>query len=234
MSPSLTWNSVVNWAGSIVLLLLLLVPQPAPPLLMHDSLSRHSLESSSQHRPTVSPTQSDCPHPSPTSYPCGLMATNKRILSSLGNGPTRRNLFGPVDRELLQVEYQAALQKDLEEAAQRWGYDFISDKPLENSNFQWEGIPGTKVPLVYRSCMLGVGQSLAEAKISPKGGRVEPPQSEKENIPGTPERCVLNLKILEKTPEKRENAAVKRKQTNITDFYQAKRRVVGMPRKSGE
>lgn len=148
-----------------------------------------------------------------------MMATNKKILSSLGNGPTRRNLFGPVDRELLQVEYQAALQKDLEEATQRWGYDFISDKPLENSDFQWEGISGTKVPLLYRSCMLGVGQSTAEAKVRPKGGRVEPPQNDKENIPGTPERCALNMKFLEKTPEKGETTAVKRKQTNITGRY---------------
>ncbi|XP_071349433.1 cyclin-dependent kinase inhibitor 1 isoform X2 [Trachinotus anak] len=166
------------------------------------------------------------------------MATHKRILSVLGNGPARRNLFGPVDREQLQVEYQAALQKDLEEASQRWGFDFISDKPLENSDFQWEGVPGTKVPLLYRSCMFGLGQTggqrLAEAKVTPKGGRVEPPQSDKENMPGTPERCELNLEILEKTPEKTENTGMKRKQTNITDFYQAKRRVVGMPRKSGE
>ncbi|GLD64456.1 cyclin-dependent kinase inhibitor 1-like protein [Lates japonicus] len=170
---------------------------------------------------------------------CKTMATHKRILSALGNGPARRNLFGPVDREQLQVEYQVALQKDLEEASRRWGFDFILDKPLESSNFQWEGIPGTKVPLLYRSCMLGLvkaeGQRLAEVTVTSKGGRAEPAQSEKENIPRTPERHgELNLEDLEKTPEKRENTGLKRKQTNITDFYQAKRRVVGMPRKSGE
>uniref|UniRef100_A0A4W6ELM8 Cyclin-dependent kinase inhibitor domain-containing protein n=1 Tax=Lates calcarifer TaxID=8187 RepID=A0A4W6ELM8_LATCA len=115
----------------------------------------------------------------------------KAVCIALGNGPARRNLFGPVDREQLQ------------EASRRWGFDFILDKPLESSDFQWEGIPGTKVPLLYRSCMLE------------RHGE-------------------LNLKDLEKTPEKRENTGLKRKQTNITDFYQAKRRVVGMPRKSGE
>lgn len=163
------------------------------------------------------------------------MATHKRILCSLGNGPTRRNLFGPVDREQLSVEYQAALRKDLEEASRRWGFDFISDKPLESSDFQWEGVPGTKVPLLYRSCMFGLGlapgHSEVEAAVYPKAGRVGPSESEKENILRTPERCTYNL---EKTPEKRESTGLKRKQTNITDFYQAKRRVVGMPRKSGE
>ncbi|KAK2862140.1 hypothetical protein Q5P01_001673 [Channa striata] len=169
---------------------------------------------------------------------CRTMATRGRILSVLKKGPARRNLFGPVDREQLQVEYQTALQKDLAEASQRWGFDFILEKPLESSDFQWEGISGTKVPLLYRSCMLDVGQAegrmRAEATVSLKGARVEIPQGDKENIPHTPERCIHNVENLEKTPEKGENAGVKRKQTNITDFYQAKRRVVWMPRKSGE
>ncbi len=151
------------------------------------------------------------------------MATHKRILGAPGNGPARRNLFGPVDREQLQVEYQAALRKDLEEASRRWGFDFVSDKPLESGDFQWEGIPGTKVPLLYRSCMLGLGQAegqrATEAAAKPKGGRAGSPRSEKENIPCSPERCAaLNL---EKTPERRENTGLKRKQTNITgtDLY---------------
>ncbi|CAJ1050959.1 cyclin-dependent kinase inhibitor 1 isoform X1 [Xyrichtys novacula] len=169
---------------------------------------------------------------------CRVMALSKRILSSLGNGPARRVLFGPVDREQLKVEYQAALQKDLEEASQRWGFDFFSDKPLESSDFQWEGVPGTKVPLLYRSCPdIGQagGQKAARAAVSPKEGKMGSRQSRKENIPRTPERCTsYNLEKLEKTPERRRNTGLKRKQTNITDFYQAKRRVVGMPLKSGE
>ncbi|KAM7402094.1 hypothetical protein PAMP_017362 [Pampus punctatissimus] len=150
-----------------------------------------------------------------------MMTTHKGILSTLGNGPTRRSLFGPVDREQLHVEYQAAMRKDLEEASKRWGFDFISDKPLESSDFQWEGVPGTKVPLLYRSCMLDLvqeeGQRAVEAKVSPKGGRVGPPQSDKENIPLNLKRYALNLENLEKTPKKRENTGLKRKQTNITD-----------------
>ncbi|XP_053172650.1 cyclin-dependent kinase inhibitor 1 isoform X1 [Scomber japonicus] len=172
---------------------------------------------------------------------CRTMATHKRILSTLStlrNGPTRRNLFGPVDREQLQVEYQASIRKDLEEASQRWGFDFISDKPLESSDFQWEGVPGTKVPLLYRSCMFDQeqveSQRAADVKVSPKGRKVAPPHNEKENIPLSPRRCSLKLENVEKTPQKTGNTALKRKQTNLTDFYQAKRRVVGMPRKSGE
>ncbi|XP_034389191.1 cyclin-dependent kinase inhibitor 1 isoform X2 [Cyclopterus lumpus] len=161
------------------------------------------------------------------------MDTHKPILRT---GTARRNLFGPVDREQLQMEYQAIIRSDLEEACNRWGFDFLLDKPLENSNFQWEGIPDTKVPLFYRSAMLGLGyaegQRAAEAAVKPKeGGRVELPEREKENTPCSPERCTVNQ---DNTPGRREDTGLKRRQTNLTDFYQAKRRVVGMPRKSGE
>ncbi|KAK7916680.1 hypothetical protein WMY93_012441 [Mugilogobius chulae] len=167
---------------------------------------------------------------------CKTMAAPMRILGTLGNGPTRRNLFGPVDRERLQVEYQAALRKDLEEASVRWGFDFIRDKPLKSSDFQWEGITGTKVPLLYRSCLLQQTEenSLAAAPVSRKRARAESPLCDKENIPHSPERCLLDLEKFERTPQRGEFRGLKRKQTNITDFYQAKRRVVGKPRKSGE
>lgn len=149
---------------------------------------------------------------------CGGMASHTRVLSTLGNGRARRNLFGPVDREQLQEEYQAALQKDLEEASNRWGFDFILEKPLESSEFQWEGVPSTKVPLLYRSCMPAQGQPerAVERAVMPKWGRVESRQSGKENVPCSPEKFELNLKSLDKTPEKMERTGLKRKQTNIT------------------
>ncbi|KAM4612628.1 cyclin-dependent kinase inhibitor 1 [Polymixia lowei] len=169
---------------------------------------------------------------------CRTMTTHKRILSALGNSPTRRNLFGPVDREQLQMEYQAALRKDQEDASRRWAFDFVSETPLEGGDFQWEGIPGNKVPLLYRSCMLGLGQEERQraegATVTPSRVRAGSSKSGKENIPLTPQRVAVNLQKLEKTPEKVESTKLKRKQTNITDFYQAKRRVVGTPRKSGQ
>ncbi|KAM8917853.1 cyclin-dependent kinase inhibitor 1 isoform 2-T2 [Spinachia spinachia] len=152
---------------------------------------------------------------------CRTMATDELIISTRRNGTARRNLFGPLDREQLQVEYRAALQSDLEAACHRWGFDFISDKPLESSDFQWEGVPGTDVPLLYRSSTHG-GQ-----------GAAVKPQGKKESDPCSPGGCTLSQQNLEDTSRRRENTGLKRKQTNLTDFYQAKRRVVG-PRKSGE
>ncbi|XP_073721546.1 cyclin-dependent kinase inhibitor 1-like isoform X1 [Misgurnus anguillicaudatus] len=147
------------------------------------------------------------------------MADHRWILRALGNGPTRRNLFGPVDHEQLQVEYSDALQKDLKEASRRWNFDFISEKPLEDGDFQWEVVSGDRVPVVYRSYQ-------TEEQLS------GPSADGKENDPKTSEGFSSVLQTLEKTPEKKE--AQKRKQTNITDFYQTKKRLVATPRKSGQ
>ncbi|XP_048037857.1 cyclin-dependent kinase inhibitor 1 isoform X1 [Megalobrama amblycephala] len=153
-----------------------------------------------------------------------VMAAHKRILRALGNGPARRNLFGPVDREQLQAEYRDALRKDLEDASRRWSFDFVSEKPLEGGDFQWEGVSGVRVPVLYRSCQDGE---------HPRQRAKEPSSdTQKENIPRTPERFSSVPEDIEKTPEKR--SELKRKQTNITDFYQAKKRLVATPRKSGQ
>ncbi|XP_020345688.1 cyclin-dependent kinase inhibitor 1 isoform X1 [Oncorhynchus kisutch] len=162
------------------------------------------------------------------------MASRKRILSSLGKSPARQNLFGPVDREQLQQEYQDTLRRDLEDACRRWGFDFLSDKPLAEGDFQWEEVPGTKVPLLYLPCLLSQGEAQKIRGPAASTGRVRagPWHRGKENIPCTPEKYRANLQNLEKPQDKNENK-LKRKQTNLTDFYQAKKRVVGTSLKSG-
>ncbi|XP_016386913.1 cyclin-dependent kinase inhibitor 1-like isoform X2 [Sinocyclocheilus rhinocerous] len=145
------------------------------------------------------------------------MAMHKRILWALGNGAARRTLFGPVDREQLQLEYRDALRRDLEEASRRWGFDFATETPLVGGDFQWEGVSGVKVPVLYRA------------------GQEEHPSRSgvgKENVPRTPKRYSVLPQNVEKTPEKR--TELKRKQTNITDFYLAKKRGVATPHKSGQ
>ncbi|KAK2906501.1 hypothetical protein Q8A67_005486 [Cirrhinus molitorella] len=159
------------------------------------------------------------------------MAMHKRILRSLGNGPTRRSLFGPVDREQLQLEYRNALKKDLEEATRRWSFNFATETPLEGGDFEWEGVSGARVPVLYRTCREGEHPRLRR-KESASSGQASPSSAGKENIPRTPEKFSVVPQGVEKTPEKR--TELKRKQMNITDFYQAKKRLVATPRKSGQ
>lgn len=158
------------------------------------------------------------------------MSFHKRVLRSLGNGSPRRNLFGPVDREQLQQDYHIALKQDLEEASRRWGFNFLTEKPLSDGDFQWEGVSGAKVPLMYRSSTRNKNTSSVRVSTSSEAGvsmETEPVSAEatpsmsqngKENVPGTPERHTNNLKNLERTPVKNNvsSNSLKRKQTNIT------------------
>ncbi len=118
------------------------------------------------------------------------------VMAMHGNGPARRNLFGPVDHEQLQLEYRDALRKDLEDASRRWGFDFATETPLEGGDFQWEGVSEVKVPVLYRT------------------GHRSRSGSGKDNAPRTPERFGTVPQNVEKTPEKR--MELKRKQTSIT------------------
>ncbi|NWX91449.1 CDN1A inhibitor, partial [Nothoprocta ornata] len=48
-----------------------------------------------------------------------------------------RNLFGPIDHQQLQSDFQDLLRQQLEEAQHRWNFDFETDTPLEG-RFKWE------------------------------------------------------------------------------------------------
>ncbi|NXA20343.1 CDN1A inhibitor, partial [Ibidorhyncha struthersii] len=48
-----------------------------------------------------------------------------------------RNLFGPVDHQQLQNDFEDMLRQQLEEAQQRWNFNFEAETPLEGQ-FKWE------------------------------------------------------------------------------------------------
>ncbi|NWY36415.1 CDN1A inhibitor, partial [Sylvia borin] len=48
-----------------------------------------------------------------------------------------RNLFGPVDHEQLQLDFEDKIRQQLEEAQQRWNFNFETETPLEGP-FKWE------------------------------------------------------------------------------------------------
>ncbi|XP_048872473.1 cyclin-dependent kinase inhibitor 1-like [Brienomyrus brachyistius] len=146
------------------------------------------------------------------------MSSEKNFPMAHGKGQARRRLFGPVDHELLQVDYQTALNRELEDARRRWGFDFLTETPLEGSCFIWEGVSGSMLPSLYRS-----------SRIPQETGL-----NIKENVSRIPERYISRSLTLEQTSEKNQAGKMKRKQTSITDFYKSKRRMVATPRKSGQ
>ncbi|KAM7378109.1 hypothetical protein PAMA_013144 [Pampus argenteus] len=67
-------------------------------------------------------------------------------------GPVRRNLFGPVDHQQLQHDFQRLLCMSMEVANKRWNFDFQNDVPGQASNIEWEELRCQDVPTFYRSC----------------------------------------------------------------------------------
>ncbi|XP_074420620.1 cyclin-dependent kinase inhibitor 1 [Larus michahellis] len=124
-----------------------------------------------------------------------------------------RNLFGPVDHHQLQNDYENMLRQQLEEAQQRWNFNFETETPLEG-HFKWERVyldeqPPQEVHSLVTVTSSESGSSLVH-KVSPKGhlGRICPEGSQQSSEvyrAGSPQ-------------------SLKRGQTTIKDFYSAKRR----------
>lgn len=71
------------------------------------------------------------------------------------NGPTRRTLFGPMDRDQLLLDYSQLMKNELQEASHRWNFDFSTNKPLQDGDYEWTEISGVFVPALYREGKLG-------------------------------------------------------------------------------
>lgn len=123
----------------------------------------------------------------------------------------RRNLFGPVDHQQLQQDFQQLLCMSVEEATRRWNFDFQRERPMQGAT-QWEELRCWDVPKFYHSCVV-------------KGGCVgsRPELSVEERGPGSPAAGgYLEIKAREtyrsRKPEKRSSApdVLKQKQAAIT------------------
>ncbi|KPP65971.1 cyclin-dependent kinase inhibitor 1-like [Scleropages formosus] len=152
------------------------------------------------------------------------MPIEKRVLAALRSGSTRRILFGPVDHEGLRRDHQKLLRDDLEDASRRWGFDFLTDTPIEGSDFQWESVPVAKVPVLYRPSTVSVGEP-QRLGAAPKPA-VESVQRSRETVSCISESCNILSQNVESVPEVKQGHAVKRKQTNITGVW-GKRQWVG-------
>ncbi|XP_048879774.1 cyclin-dependent kinase inhibitor 1 isoform X2 [Brienomyrus brachyistius] len=160
------------------------------------------------------------------------MPIHKPVLEALRTGPVRRNLFGEVDHEQMKKDHEDLLQDDLKDKTCRWGFDFVGDVPLENNNFQWEAVPEDQVPALYRPSV--VRQGVAGKLGAVMENLEEETEDDFESASCTSEKCSVAAQNVERMSETKQKDTVKRKQTNITDYYPAKRRAVKTARKSGQ
>ncbi|KAJ7400008.1 cyclin dependent kinase inhibitor 1A [Pitangus sulphuratus] len=127
-----------------------------------------------------------------------------------------RNLFGPVDHEQLQNEFEDKLRQQLEEARQRWNFDFETETPLEGP-FKWERIllaeqPPQGVHSLVRAVSSSDSRSSLVRKVPSRDcvGRIRPEESQQSS----------------EVYKAGSTQGLKRGQTTIKDFYSAKRRIV--------
>uniref|UniRef100_U3JKS9 Cyclin dependent kinase inhibitor 1A n=2 Tax=Ficedula albicollis TaxID=59894 RepID=U3JKS9_FICAL len=123
-----------------------------------------------------------------------------------------RNLFGPVDHEQLQHDFEDKIRQQLEEAQQRWNFNFETETPLEGP-FKWERVleaerPPQEVHSLVRAVVSSDSRSSLVHRVPP--GRICPEESEQSSK-------VYKAGSLQ---------SLKRGQTTIKDFYSAKRRIV--------
>lgn len=70
----------------------------------------------------------------------------------------RRNLFGPVDHQQLQQDFQRLFCMNMEVAKQRWNFDFQKDQPVHGC-IEWEELQCQDVPVFYHSCVVRSGMT---------------------------------------------------------------------------
>lgn len=78
-----------------------------------------------------------------------------RSNSDVGGTPAaiarvRRDLFGPVSHEDAQSFVDKELAAIRQRETDKWGFDFASETPIENSRFRWERVtPAENIPEAY-------------------------------------------------------------------------------------
>ncbi|XP_006267961.2 cyclin-dependent kinase inhibitor 1 [Alligator mississippiensis] len=128
----------------------------------------------------------------------------------------RRNLFGPVDHEQLQKDFQQLLRSGVEGAKQKWNFDFLREIPAEGL-LQWEELQGHEVPAFYHSCVVGEARKPLQLLNRPMGKEARDHQFAKVTMT---EKSKAPKKIVGKSQEVR-----KQRQASVTDYYSAKKRV---------
>ncbi|XP_074977174.1 uncharacterized protein LOC125624087 isoform X4 [Caretta caretta] len=120
----------------------------------------------------------------------------------------RRNLFGPVDHEQLQQDFQHMLHSSMEGAQQKWNFDFLRDMPAEGL-LQWEELQSHDVPAFYHSCV--VGEARKPLKPLNQGIVKEVKAHHFATVTLTE-----NPKVAKKMSGKKSQAVKKRRQTSLT------------------
>ncbi|XP_058046662.1 cyclin-dependent kinase inhibitor 1-like [Ahaetulla prasina] len=129
-------------------------------------------------------------------------------LISAKAAPTRRNLFGPVDHDHLLQEFQSMMRSSMEQAKQRWNFDFFQDMPIVGL-LQWEELQGHEVPAFYHTHVARESRPPLQPvnRTADREGKVH----------------LLGREVERGRPIKTATLGKKRRQTYLTDYYSTKK-----------
>ncbi|KAK6314959.1 cyclin-dependent kinase inhibitor 1-like isoform X1 [Coregonus clupeaformis] len=158
---------------------------------------------------------------------CGSVEELKRRAQA----PVRRNLFGPVDHEQLQQDFQRHLCMSVESANKRWDFDFNTGRPAaKGASVEWEEMKCQDVPVFYHSCVvrkpvIGIAGWRAERE-NIRLARASSPGSSScgEEYLEVTTRESYRIQRQEKRTASQRAGAVKRRQAAITEFFVVKKR----------
>ncbi|KAM6295227.1 cyclin-dependent kinase inhibitor 1 [Aegotheles albertisi] len=126
-----------------------------------------------------------------------------------------RNLFGPVDHHQLQNDFEDLMRQHLDEAQQRWNFNFETETPLEG-HFKWERVVLAEQPPEKVHSLIRVTGSERRSSL------VHKVPSKDCLDRSCPEGSQQSLEVYRAgSPQ-----SLKRGQTTIKDFYSSKRRMV--------
>ncbi|KAL0962749.1 hypothetical protein UPYG_G00344860 [Umbra pygmaea] len=167
---------------------------------------------------------------SPLTEAVMLVCGSVEELDQRTQGRVRRNLFGPVDHEQLQKDFQKLLCMSVESASRRWDFDFAADRPTQSSTVDWEEMKCQDVPAFYRSCvvrksMRGIAGGTAEREAVMLARPTSPGSSSSgEEYLEVTTRESYRIHRPEKWAARQRAGAVKRRQAAITEFFDVKKR----------
>nr|XP_060629140.1 cyclin-dependent kinase inhibitor 1 [Anolis sagrei ordinatus] len=125
-----------------------------------------------------------------------------------------RNLFGAVDHEQLRKDFQILLRAQLEEAQQKWNFDFETETPLEG-NYKWEKVSHLHtLPSQDLKSHTKENTCTGEKSLNSPVALKKPAKTDSLPQVGF-EACTADS-----------SRSLKRKQTSIKDFYNSKRRTI--------
>lgn len=157
-----------------------------------------------------------------------------RIVPYNAKNKARRNLFGPVDHELLENELNESIKKINDEKKEKWGFDFSKGEPLEGSNVEWITINDEVKATSSSSESVETLNFNTKAFVGVEGFKLLPTAEDPpEPVSSSPEfiKSVLNPTQTRKTDETTPSSSAQKKRllSRTTTKVKCKRKITNSP-----